>query len=82
MDILEQQEMLKNRLQVTSKRNDWFDCLVMHVPKSIKGRVSGAFKTFKDKVMGYIMGLLAISPNRIRLKVENHGNPKMNPLIP
>ena len=52
MNIFEQQEMRKNRSQVTSKLNDWYDWLVNHVPKTIKDKASRAFKTFKDKVMG------------------------------
>ena len=52
MDMFEQQEMSKSRSQVTSKLNDWYDWLVNHVPKAIKDNASGAFKTFKDKIMG------------------------------
>ena len=33
-------------------RNDWYDWLVNHVPKTIKDGSSRAFKTFKDKIMG------------------------------
>ena len=44
--------MRKNRSQVTSKLNDWYDWLVNHVPKTIKVKASRVFKTFKDKVMG------------------------------
>ena len=46
MDMFEQQEMCKNRPQVTSKLNDWY------VPKTIKKKASKAFKTFKNKVVG------------------------------
>ena len=52
MDIFELQEVCKNRPQVTSKLNDWYDWLVNHVPKTIKDMPRRAFKTFKDKVMG------------------------------
>ena len=52
MDIFKQQEMLKNRPQVTSKLNDWHDWLVNHVPKTVKDKASSAFKTFENKVMG------------------------------
>ena len=52
MDIFKQQEMSKNRPQVMSKFNDWYNWLVNHVPKTIKDKASRAFKTFKDKVMG------------------------------
>ena len=51
-NIFEQQEMHKNRPQVTSELNDWHDWLVNHVPKPIKDKASRAFKTFKDKIMG------------------------------
>ena len=56
MDVFEQQEMSKNRPQVTSKLNDWRDWLVNHVPKTIKDKASRAFKTFKDKIMGLFKG--------------------------
>ena len=52
MDIFEQQEMSKNRPQVKSKLNKWYDWLTNHVPKPIKDGASKAFKTFKDKIMG------------------------------
>ena len=52
MDIFEQQEMSKSRPQVKGKLNKWYDWLINHVPKPIKDFASGAFKTFKDKVMG------------------------------
>ena len=51
MDILEQQEMCKNRPQVTSKLNDWNDWLVNHVPKTIKDKASRAFKTLSRGVV-------------------------------
>ena len=52
MDIFEQQEMSKSRPQVKGKLNKWYDWLINHVPKPIKGGASKAFKTFKDKVTG------------------------------
>ena len=52
MDIFEQQEMSKSRLQVKSKLNKWYDWLINHVPKPIIDGASKAFKTFKDKIMG------------------------------
>ena len=52
MDIFERQEMSKSRPQVEGKLNKWYDWLINHVPKPIKDGASGAFKTFKDKVMG------------------------------
>ena len=52
MDIFEQQEMSKSRLQVKSKLNKWYDWLINHVPKPIKDGASKVFGTFKDKVMG------------------------------
>ena len=56
MDIFEQWEMRKNRPVVMSTLNDWYDWLVNHVPKTIKDNASGAFKTFKDKIMGLLIG--------------------------
>ena len=64
MDIFEQQEISKSRPVVTSKLNDWYDWLINHVPKTIKDGASRAFKTFKDKIMGFIIGLLAIRSNK------------------
>ena len=52
MDIFEQQEMSKSRLQVKSKLNKWYNWLINHVPKPIKDGASRAFKTFKNKIMG------------------------------
>ena len=52
MDIFEQQEMSKSLPQVKRKLNDWYDWLVNHVPKTVKDKVSRAFETFKDKIMG------------------------------
>ena len=52
MDIFKQQEISKSRPQVKTKLNKWYDWLINHVPKPIKGGASKAFKTFKDKVMG------------------------------
>ena len=67
MDIFEQQEIRKNRPQVTSKLNDWYDWLVNYVPSPIKDKASRAFKTFKDKVMGLY--------NRVKVeKNKNTGN--------
>ena len=53
MDIFEQQEMHKSRPVVISKLNDWYDWLINHVPSTIKDGASRAFKTFKDKIMGF-----------------------------
>ena len=53
MDIFEQQEMRKSRPVVMSKLNDWYDWLINHVPSTIKDGASRAFKTFKDKIMGF-----------------------------
>ena len=60
MDIFEQQEMSKSQPQVKSKLNKWYDWLINHVPKPIKDGAIKAFKTFKDKVMGCIIGLLVL----------------------
>ena len=53
MDIFEQQEMCKSRPVLMSKLNDWYDWLINHVPSTIKDGASRAFKTFKDKIMGF-----------------------------
>ena len=45
--------MSKSRPQVKSKLNKWYDWLINHVPKPIKDGASKAFKTFKDKIMGW-----------------------------
>ena len=39
MDIFEQQEMSKSRPQVKGKLNKWYDWLINHVPKPIKGEL-------------------------------------------
>ena len=52
MDILKQQEMSKSRSQVITKLKDWYDWLVSQVTKPMKDKVSGAFETFKDNIMG------------------------------
>ena len=66
MDIFEQQEMHKNKQQVTSKLNDWYDWLVNHVPNHVKDKVSRAFKTFKDKVVGLYNGVKGDTVVRFR----------------
>ena len=45
--------MSKSRPQVKEKLKGWYDWLVSHVPEPIKERASRAFKTFKDKIMGF-----------------------------
>ena len=45
--------MSKSQPQVTSRHNDWYDWLINHVDKTIKDGASRAFKTFKDKIMGF-----------------------------
>ena len=67
MDIFEQQEMSKSLLQVKNKLNDWYDWLVNYVPKTVKDRASGAFKTFKDKIMG-LYNRVTGSGNQTQLK--------------
>ena len=68
MDIFEQQEMSKSRPQVKNKLNDWYDWLVSYVPKTVKDKVSRAFKTFKDKIMGLYNGVTG-SGNRTKREV-------------
>ena len=74
MDIFEQQEMSKSRPQVKGKLNKWYDWLINHVPKPIKDGASKAFKTFKDKVMGCIIGLLVPLVMKRELKNPSHLN--------
>ena len=44
--------MSKSQPQVIDKVKEWYNWLVNHVPKPIKGKASKVFKTFKDKIMG------------------------------
>ena len=74
MDIFEQQEMSKSRPQVKGKLNKWYDWLINHVPKPITDGASKAFKTFKDKIMGCIIGLLIPLVMERELKNTNHLN--------
>ena len=67
MDIFEQQEMSKSRLQV-NKFNKWYDWLINHVPKPIKDGASKAFKTFKDKVMGLYNWVTGSAGKETRIK--------------
>ena len=48
--------MCKNRPQVTSELNDWYNWLVNHAPETIKDKASRAFKTFEDKVVVLFKG--------------------------
>ena len=68
MDIFEQQEISKNRPQVKTKLNKWYDWLINHVPKPIKDGASEAFKTFKDKVMGLYNRVTGSTGNETRIK--------------
>ena len=74
IDIFEQQEMSKSRPQVKGKFNKWYDWLINHVPKPIKDGASRAFKTFEDKVMGLLIGLLVPLVMKRELKNPNHLN--------
>ena len=74
MNIFEQQEMSKSQLQVTSKLNDWYDWLINHVPKAIKDGASRAFKTFKDKIMGFYN---RVTGNQTQHKIEGQGGPQV-----
>ena len=78
MNIFEQQEMSKSRPQVTSKLNDWYDWLINHVPKTIKDGASRAFKTFKDKIMGFYN---RVTGNQTQHKIERPRKPEpFNPI--
>ena len=72
MDIFEQLEMSKSRLQVKIKLNKWYNWLINHVPKSIKDGASKAFKTFKDKVMGLYKRVTGSVGNGTRIKNPKH----------
>ena len=67
MDTFEQQEMNKSRPKVKNKLNDWYNWLVNHIPKTVKDKVSRAFKTFKDKIMG-LYNMVTGSGNHTQLK--------------
>ena len=78
MDILEQQEMRKSRPRVKSKLNDWYDWLVNHVPSTIKYNASRAFKTFKDKIVGFYN---RVTGNQTQRKELNKPEPEpLNPI--
>ena len=78
MDIFERQEMRKNRPVVMSKLNDWYDWLISHVPKTIKDGASRAFKTFKDKIMGFYKG---VTGNRDQHEIGGSSKPEpFNPI--
>ena len=68
MDIFERQEISKSRPQVKRKLNKWYDWLINHVSKPIKGGASKAFKTFKDKVMGLYNRVTGSTGNEMRIK--------------
>ena len=72
MNIFEQQEMSKSRPQVTSKLNDRYDWLINHVPGTIKDGISRAFKTFKDKIMGFYN---RVTDNQTQHKIEGVEHP-------
>ena len=78
MKKFEQQEMSKSRSQVTSKLNDWYDWLINHVPKTIKDGASRAFKTFKDKIIGFYN---RVTGNQTQHKIEGPRKPEpFNPI--
>ena len=68
MDIFQQQEISKSRLQVKTKLNKWYDWLINHVPKPIKDGAGKTFKTFKDKVMGLYNRVTGSTGNETRIK--------------
>ena len=45
--------MSKSRPQVQNKLDEWYNWSVNDAPKHIKDKASMAFKTFKDKIMGF-----------------------------
>ena len=68
--------MSKSRPQVKNKLNDWYDCLVNHVPSTIKDVTSRAFKTFKDKIMGLYNRVTGSTVNQTQLKGSQSAEPK------
>ena len=70
MDMFEQQEMSKSRPQVKSKLNKWYDPSMDHVPKPIKDSASKAFKTFKDKIMGFYNRVTGSAANQTLRSAE------------
>ena len=62
--------MSKNRPQVKSKLNKWYDWLINHVPKPIKDGASKAFKTFKDKIMGLYNRVTGSTANQTQRNAE------------
>ena len=51
MDVFEKQEMMKNRLVVQSKLNEWYNWLVSSVPKSIKEPASNTFSRARSGIL-------------------------------
>ena len=76
MDIFEQQEMSKSHRQVKNKLNNWCDWLINHVPKTIKDGASKAFKTFKDKIMGFCNRVTGSTANQTQLKGSRSSKPE------
>ena len=73
--------MSKSRPQVTSKLNDWYDWLVNHVPKTVKDKVTRAFKTFKDKIMGLYNRVIGSTANQTQLNGSRSAEPEpFNPI--
>ena len=60
--------MSKSRPQVKGKLNKWYDWLINRVPKPIKDDASKAFKTFKDKDMGFYNRVTGSTGNETRIK--------------
>ena len=47
MDVFERSEMAKIKISVETKSTKFYDWLINHVPKQIKGRVSSLFTSAK-----------------------------------
>ena len=61
-----------------SKLIDWYNWLINHVPKTIKDGASRAFKTFKDKIMGFYN---RVTGNQTQHKIEGPCKPEpFNPI--
>ena len=53
MDEFEKEEMKKSRSLVKNKLNEWYDCLVDHVPKPIKNTASKNFLGLKNGIIRF-----------------------------
>ena len=57
MDEFEKEEMKKSRSLVKNKLNEWYDCLIDHVPKPIKNTTSKKFLELKNSNITFYDGV-------------------------